>query len=176
MRFDPRTMHELLKSMNLRVITPFALLLALAGCSLHPLYASGSSGAAARSLAGVRVEPIEGKAGWLLQNQLKDRLAAMGQAEPRYSLVIKLDDRIEGLGVRADDSVTRERRTLRARFQLVDTTDGTTVLDETAAWDAGIDVASSEYATVAAEDSALERLAQIVADRVLSRVAVAGAK
>ncbi len=48
-----------------------------------------------------------------------------------------------------------------------------TLVDETAAWDAGIDVASSEYATVAAENTALERLTQIVADRILSRVAVA---
>ena len=166
----------MMRAHPLSLAAPLMLLAALAGCSLHPLYASGSNGAAARSLAGVRVEPIEGKAGWLLQNQLKDRLSAMGQGEPRYSLVIKLDDKIEGLGVRADDSVTRERRTLRARFQLVDTSNGTTVLDETAAWDAGVDVVSSEYATVAAEDSALERLAQIVADRVLSRVAVAGAK
>src|SRR5690606_1100147 len=104
---------------------------------------------------------------------LRDRLATMGQGDPRYSLRVKLDDRVEGLGVRADDSVTRERRTLRARFQLVDMGSDETLLDETASWDAGIDVASSDYATVAAEDSALERLTQIVADRVLSRVAAA---
>ncbi len=119
----------------------------------------------------MQVEPIEGKDGWLLENAIKDRLSAMGQASPRYSLRIKIDDKIEGLGVRADDSVTRERRTLRARFQLVDLSNDKTLVDETTAWDAGIDVASSEYATVAAEDSALERLTQIVADRILARVA-----
>lgn len=145
----------------------------LSGCGLHPIYAGGAKGAAAQALAGVQVEPIEGKAGWLMQNALKDRLVAMGQGAPRYSLRVKLDDRIEGLGVRADDSVTRERRTLRARFQLVDIASNETLVDETASWDAGIDVASSEYATVAAENSALERLTQIVADRVLSRVAAA---
>jgi LPS-assembly lipoprotein len=96
----------------------------------------------------------------------------MGEGEARYLLKVQLDDRIEGLGVRADDTVTRERRTLRARYQLVDTADGATVLDETTGWDAGIDVASSEYATVAAEESALERLTEIVADRVLARVAI----
>lgn len=154
-----------------RALASFALLLALSGCGLRPLYSGGSSGTAAHALAGVRVEPIEGKAGWLMQNNLNDRLAAMGKGEPRYSLKVQLDDRIEGLGVRADDTVTRERRTLRARFQLVDMTSDATVLDETAAWDAGIDVTSSEYSTVAAEDTALERLSQIVADRVLSRVA-----
>lgn len=155
-----------------RALPALALLLALGGCGLHPLYSGGSSGAAAKALAGVRVEPIAGKDGWLMQNALDDRLSAMGAGEPRYSLKIQLDDRIEGLGVRADDSVTRERRTLRARYQLVDMTSGKTVLDETAAWDAGIDVVSSEYATVAAEDSAIERLTKIVADRVLARVAM----
>ncbi len=149
-----------------------ALTFSLAGCGLRPIYSNGARGPAAQALAAVQVEPIEGKAGWLVQNAIKDRLAAMGEASPRYSLRIRLDDRIEGLGVRADDSVTRERRTLRARFQLVEMGSDKILLDETAAWDAGIDVVSSEYATVAAENSALERLAQIMADRILARVAV----
>lgn len=148
-----------------------ALVALLPGCGLRPLYGVGGKGAVAQSLAAVQVEPIEGKAGWLLQNAIRDRLAAMGEATPRYSLRIKLDDQIEGLGVRADDSVTRERRTLRARFQLVEMATDKTLLDETTSWDAGIDVASSEYATVAAENSALERLTQIVGDRILARVA-----
>lgn len=154
--------------------TAAALLIALvlSGCGLRPVYSNGARGAAAQSLAAVQVEPIEGKDGWLLENAIKGRLGAMGQATPRYSLRIKLDDRIEGLGVRADDSVTRERRTLRARFQLVDLSSDKTLVDETTSWDAGIDVASSEYATVAAEDSALERLTDIVADRILARVAL----
>ncbi len=156
---------------TLPALASLALLVALSGCGLRPLYSNGSSGAAAKSLAGGRGDPIEGKAGWLMQNNLNDRLSAMGKGEPRYTLKVQLNDRIEGLGIRADDSVTRERRTLRARFQLVDTADDSTVLDETAAWDAGIDVVSSEYATVAAEDTALERLSQIVADRVISRIA-----
>lgn len=150
----------------------FLLLASLAGCGLQPMYAGGRSGEAARALAGVRVEAIEGKSGWLMRNALNDRLAAMGDGEARYLLKVQLDDRIEGLGVRANDVVTRERRTLRARYQLVDTSSGETVLDDTTGWDAGIDVTSSEYATVAAEDSALERLTEIVADRVLARVAL----
>ena len=157
----------------MRRVAALALIVALTGCGLRPIYSNGARGEAAQSLAAVQVEPVEGKAGWLLGNAIKDRLAAVGQARPRYSLRIRLDDNIEGLGVRADDSVTRERRTLRARFQLVDMSNDKTLIDETTAWDAGIDVASSEYATVAAENSALERLTQIVADRILARVAVA---
>jgi LPS-assembly lipoprotein len=158
-----------------RLALSFILITSLSGCGLKPLYGGGTQSAAAQTLAGVAVAPIPGKAGWLMRNALNDRLAAMGQGTPRYTLKVEIDDRIEGLGVRADDSVTRERRALRARFQLVDSADGSTLLDETTGWDAGIDVASSEFATVAAEDSALERLAQTVSDRVLSRIALRSA-
>jgi LPS-assembly lipoprotein len=49
---------------------------------------------------------------------------------------------------------------------------GTVLVDATAASDAGIDVVSSEYATVAAEQTALERLAKDIADQIVSRVAL----
>ena len=85
---------------------------------------------------------------------------------------MRLDDRLEGLGLLSDDTVARERRTLRARYQLVDLETGQIVLDATAGSDAGIDVTSSEYATIAAEQSALENLAKVVADRIVTRLAV----
>jgi LPS-assembly lipoprotein len=90
----------------------------------------------------------------------------------RYRLVVKLDDRIEGFGVRADDTVTRERRTLRARYQLVDLETNKTLLDATAGSDAGIDVVSSEYATIAAENTALENLTQKVAEQIVTRLSL----
>ena len=54
----------------------FLATLPLAGCGLHPLYAGGSSGAVASTLARIEVAPIEGKAGWLMGNALRDRLQA----------------------------------------------------------------------------------------------------
>jgi len=49
---------------------------------------------------------------------------------------------------------------------------GQVVLDATAGSDAGIDVVSSEYATVAAEQTAAERLSDVVADQIVSRLAL----
>lgn len=144
----------------------------LSGCGLRPLYSGGSQGAVARTLSNIEVAPIEGKAGWLVRNAINDRLAATDGATARYRLVVRLDDDIEGFGVRADDAVTRERRTLRARYQLVEIGREAVVLDATAGSDAGIDVTSSEYATIAAENTALERLAQTVADQIISRLAL----
>jgi LPS-assembly lipoprotein len=85
---------------------------------------------------------------------------------------VRLDDSIIGLGIRGDRAVTRERRTLRARYQLVSASTGQVVLDATAGSDAGIDVVSSEYATVAAEQTAAERLADDVADQIVARLAL----
>ena len=148
-----------------------AVMLLLGGCTLRPLYGGGGDGAVATTLRSVDVAPIEGRAGWLVRTALEDRLGATGEAA-RYRLQIELDDDITGFGIRPDNAVTRERRSLRARYQLVDASLGTVVLDATAGSDAGIDVLSSEYATVAAEQTALERLAQEVADQIVSRVAL----
>ncbi|MEE9434690.1 MAG: LPS assembly lipoprotein LptE [Sphingorhabdus sp.] len=155
-----------------RFLLPFFLLFVLASCGLRPLYSGGTSGVVANLLRGVTVDRIEGRAGWLMRNALNDRLDAAGTGETRYRLTVKLDDNIEGFGVRADDTVTRERRTLRARYQLIDLATGKTVLDTTAGSDAGIDVVSSEYATIAAENKALENLSREVADQIVTRLSI----
>ncbi|MEC9068189.1 MAG: LPS assembly lipoprotein LptE [Pseudomonadota bacterium] len=156
----------------IRALALAAALLALTGCGLQPMYAGGGNGTVARGLAAVDVPPIEGRAGWLVRNALRDRLGAAGAESPRYRLDVRLDDQLEGLGVLSDDTVGRERRTLRARYQLVDTADGTILLDATAGSDAGIDVVSSEYATIAAEQTALENLAQEVAERIVTQLSL----
>ena len=147
-------------------------LLLLGGCGLRPLYGGGGSGEVAQALRSVEVAPIEGRAGWLVRTALEDRLGGAAAGERRYRLEVELDDRIIGFGVRRDDAETRERRTLRARYRLIEQARGTVVVDATAGSDAGIDVVSSEYATVAAEESALERLAAEVADQIVTRLAL----
>lgn len=152
-------------------IAAFVLMMLLGACGLKPMYAGGSSGPVASGLGAVQVAPIPERAGWLVRNALVDRLG--GEAsEPSYRLEVELDDDLTAFGIRGDSAVTRERRTLRARYRLVDLSSGLVVLDATAGSDAGIDVVSSEYATVAAEQSAQERLAQVVADQMVSRVAL----
>ena len=145
---------------------------ALTGCGLQPMYAGGSSGAVARGLVGIQVPSIEGRAGWLVRNALNDKLPPQGDVAPRYRLDVRLDDQLEAFVLLRDDTVGRERRTLRARYQLVDISSGAILIDATAGSDAGIDVISSDYATVAAEQTALENLAKDVADRIVTNVAL----
>ena len=147
-------------------------LLSLAGCGLRPLYAGGSGGAVASTLRSVTVAPIPGQSGWLMRNKLVDRLGEAGSGSAAYRLDVTLDDNITSFGLRRDQAATQERRTLRARYQLVDVRNGMVVLDATAGSDAGIDIVSSEYATVAAEQTALENLTDIVADQIVARLAL----
>ncbi|QDK34195.1 MULTISPECIES: LPS assembly lipoprotein LptE [Sphingomonadaceae] len=146
--------------------------LLLSGCGLTPMYAGGGNGAVARGLADVQVAAIEGRAGWLVRNALVDKLGSDKGVTPRYRLDVRLDDKLEGFALLSDDTIGRERRTLRARYQLVDTSTGEIVLDATAASDAGIDVVSSDYATIAAEQTALENLSKDVATRIVTGVAL----
>ena len=155
-----------------RIAAIAALSAMLAACNLRPLYAGGTSGAIATELGHVEIEPIAGKAGWLTRNALKDQLEAFEGQQSKYRLTVLLEDKIAGFGVRSDDRITRERRSLRARYQLVRLSDSVVVLDATAGSDAGIDVVSSEYATLAAEDTALENLAVRVANQIVTRLSL----
>jgi LPS-assembly lipoprotein len=89
---------------------------------------------------------------------------------------VTLDDNITSYGLRADQAATQERRTLRARYQLVDLSNGAVVLDDTAGSDASVDVVSSAYATVAAEQTVLENLSGIVTDQIVARLAIYAAR
>ncbi len=166
-----RVQHDGLASQAL-----FALLMALAlcACGLQPIYAGADGRGAAADLSAVQIAPIEGRSGWLVATALEDRVSLrQTDTAPRYRLDVQLDDSLESLGLLSDERVTRERRILRARYQLVDLSNGAIVLDATAGSDAGIDVVSSDYATLAAERAAVERLAQVVADQIVTRVSLA---
>jgi LPS-assembly lipoprotein len=153
-----------------------ALALLLSACGLHPLYGGGASSPVSGLLRSVQVAPIEGQQGWLVRTKLLDRLGESGSGAAQYRLDVTLDDNLTSYGLTADRAATQERRTLRARYQLVDLATGAVVLDETAGSDASIDVVSSEYATVAAEQTALENLTGIVADQIVARLAVYAAR
>ena len=120
----------------------------------------------------MQVAPIPGQSGWLVRNKLVDRLGAAGHGQPAYRLDVTLDENITSFGLRGDQrrdaGAANVARSLSARRQ----PNGMVVLDATAGSDAGIDIVSSEYATVAAEQTALEQLADKVADQIVARLGV----
>ena len=87
-----------------RYIAPILLVMMLPACGLQPLYSGGSKGAVAATLGTISVVAIEGKNGWLMRNALNDRLGTQNNVSTQFRLVVTLDDRISGFGVRADDT------------------------------------------------------------------------
>ena len=156
----------------IRALALAAALASLTACGLRPMYAGGQSGTVATSLRSIQVQDIPGKGGWLVRNALIAKLGGDSGGSAAYRLEVELDDNITGFGIRGDRATTRERRTLRARYRLVELATGAVVLDATAGSDAGIDVVSSQYATIAAEQTALERLSEVVADQMVGRLAL----
>jgi hypothetical protein len=67
---------------------------------------------------------------------------------------------------------TTPSRASGGRYQLVDMVSGEIMLDASDGSDAGIDVVSSEYATIAAENTALENLSKDIANRIVTRIAL----
>jgi LPS-assembly lipoprotein len=144
--------------------------LGLAGCGLSPVYSGGTNSAPARLMTEISIAPIPDRAGFLVRQDLIERFGDT-VSDPRYRLEVELDDQIIAFGVRGDNSSARERRILRARYRLVVIATNTVVVDATAASDAGIDRVSSNYAVVAAETTALERLAVDIANQITARMA-----
>jgi LPS-assembly lipoprotein len=156
----------------MRALLALLALFALSACGLSPMYAGGGSAGVAQGLAAIDVPAIPGQSGWLVRNALTDRLGVAGNVTPAYRLDVRLDDSLEALGVLNDDTISRERRILRARYQLIDIASGEVLLDAAAGSDAGIDVVSSEYATIAAEQKALENLALKLAEQMATQVSL----
>ncbi len=146
------------------------LALPVAGCALAPVYGGGGASAPATLMADIGVAPIPDRAGFLVRQALLQQLGAAADESPRYRLEVTLDDQISAFGLRGDSSAARERRTLRARYRLVDAATNRVVLDDSASADAGIDRVSSNYAVVAAENTALDRLAVAIARQIGGRL------
>jgi len=142
----------------------------LAGCNLAPVYSGGSASAPVVMMTQVEIPLVPDRSGFLVRQALIDRFGTT-TTTPRYRLEIELDDQILAFGVRGDNSAARERRTLRARYRLVIIATNSVVVDATAGSDAGIDRVSSNYAVVAAETTALERLSVEIADQIAARIA-----
>ncbi|KAB7647695.1 LPS assembly lipoprotein LptE [Polymorphobacter fuscus] len=153
-----------------RLLAAAVAALGLSACGLAPVYSGGSTSAPAVLMTQIEVPPIPDRSGFLVRQALIDRF---GQtvAAPRYRLEVELDDQILAFGVRGDNSASRERRTLRARYRLVDIATNAVLVDATAGSDAGIDRVSSNYAVVAAETTALERLSTEIAQQIAARIA-----
>jgi LPS-assembly lipoprotein len=143
-----------------------AAAISLSGCGFKPLYAVGTTPDGMRAYFGqVFVEPIVGRQGVHLRNQLLD--AMTGAA---YNLNVQLTDVKEGLAIQENTQITRYNYTLTARYELRDAVSNEVLDKGTARAIAAYNVVDSQFGTQSAERDAQDRAAREVGEDIRLRL------
>ena len=144
---------------------------ALAGCGFKPLYGQGEGSVSARELDTVQVEHLRDREGQMLRTLLMQRFNPDGRrAAVQYKLSVNLQQSISNLGVRRDATATRANLSLTATFRLVETANGKTAFNGKSAITVSYNILDDRFATVAAQQNALERALRVIADNIKIRV------
>ena len=149
-----------------------ALPLAVAACGFTPLYDAGTPAA---GMAGrVEVGVIDGAAGLAMRERLVNRLGPPQAATHR--LVVDLEFDTTGVALTRESVTTRFDVVGRANFALVPVDGGPPVLGDELRAVSGVSAPDLPSATAFAVESATRdarrRLAVMLADRILMRLAI----
>ncbi|MFC7702908.1 LPS assembly lipoprotein LptE [Plastorhodobacter daqingensis] len=153
----------------LRVLVPGLLAASLSGCGFQPMLAPGSPGAA---LSGrVLVDAPTDRAAFDLVDRLEQRL---GRAEtPAYRLSYSINLREQGLGVTPEGATTRYNLDGSITYALREIGGDAIVasgrVESFTSWSA----TGSTLSTLGAEEDARQRLMQILADQIVTRLLAA---
>jgi LPS-assembly lipoprotein len=156
----------------LSLVLALAATAVLSGCGFRPLYAVGTTPEGVSSyFSQVFVEPIPGRQGVHLRNQMMDALTPEGTpGSAAYRLSIKLEDVKEGLAIKENTQITRYNYSLTAKYELRDSVSGEVLDHGTARAIAAYNVAESQFATQSAERDAQERAAREVGEDIRLRL------
>jgi LPS-assembly lipoprotein len=152
-----------------------AALLALAGCGFTPLYGTGTPAAGMNGQ--VAVDVIDGAAGFVMRERLVTRL---GPADaPTHRLAVGAEFETIGVALTTESVTTRFNVIGRAGYALVPLAGGPPVLTGEVRAITGYSSpdlpAANAFATESAERDAFRRLARMLADDIVLRLAVSAA-
>ncbi len=148
-----------------RLLAAAALLstLALSACGFTPLYAQhGVTG----GLGAIEVVAAEGRAGYLLREQLEDALARNPSVLPSHRLSYTVKENRYARGVRVDNVANRYELNMKVDWKLVDATTGSEVRKGQTIAVVTYDSADQPYAAIAAQQDGQERAAAEVARKI----------
>jgi LPS-assembly lipoprotein len=144
----------------------------LSACGFRPLYATGTTPEGmTQYYQQVAVEPIQGRQGVHLRNQLTDAFTPGGMpVSAAYRLTIRLEEQKEGLAIQHDTRITRYNYNLTAKYELKDSVSGQVLDKGIARAIAAYNVVDSQFATLSAERDAQERAAREVGEDIRIRL------
>jgi LPS-assembly lipoprotein len=153
----------------------------LAACGFEPMYAERTGtpppgqpaqGGVQSDLLNTRVATISNRVGQMLRNKLVDRLNPQGEpGQPIYYLVVRLNEQKEAVLTRSDELSTATNLRLAADYEVRDP-QGNVLTTGYSRAITRYNTLQSQYATIAAEDSARDRATRELADDIRTELAI----
>ena len=138
--------------------------LLLSGCGFQPLYATPEGGVPVNQLVRVSTISAPETVAPYLSSALDERIGSR-QAEPRYNLYVDAREGAERLAVQIDATVTRYNYRLSAKYTVIDNQTGETFRGSARAV-TSYNIVSSQYSTLVAERTAIEKAARLLAEEI----------
>ena len=154
-------------------LLPFLLLVPLAGCGFHPLYADEPVFGYDPDLAAIDVRPVPDRIGQQLTSALKEQLNPRGIAlQKRYVLNITLTFGRADLGIRRDNTSTRGELVFYVNLSLSDTAKRTEVYHENLRTVTSFNLPDDAYAALVAEQKARQEAAEQMGVEIAERLSL----
>ena len=145
-----------------------AVLMAVAGCSTINIGQIDENVSA--KVSSVSVMKTSGRAGQLYSRALRQALSQYGKSSPAYKLTSSINvSSSSALSVRGINSTFR-KMTMVAKFKLTGYDTGEVLLQDTVKADATLGTVSSLYGQDQSELHARDRMARLIAQRVIQRI------
>ena len=149
--------------------------LALSACGFQSLY--GRSDAQAQSpvdqMAAIRIAPLKDRVGQQMHNLLRDSLNPRGQpSDPTYLLLVGINETLQELGIRKDETATRANLILSVNFTLRDIGSDRVLLRGTTSSANSYNILTSQFATQFSESDARKRALREISDSIRTRLGI----
>lgn len=137
--------------------------LATTACGFTPLYATPG---VTPGLAAIETVAADGRAGFLLREQLDDALARDAGVSPAYRLTFSVQEHRYARGVRVDNIANRYELLMKVKWRLGDAKTGAEIRKGETEATVTYDSADQPYAAVIAQQDGQERAAAEVARKI----------
>jgi LPS-assembly lipoprotein len=140
--------------------------LALGACGFQPVYGTGGAGRTLQNR--VLVDAPSTRDSYVLVRELEERLGRA--ASPAYGLALTITTSEEGLAIDRAGNTRRFNRLGRVDYALRDLETGSVLTSGTVENFVGYSATGTTVATLAAEQDAQERLMNILAEQITTRL------
>jgi len=164
---------------SLRALVALLPAIALAACTVQPLYGTApSGGAVASALTHVAIDQVDTRVAQQVRNRLIFLFygGAGAPTAPAYRMRLTVTSSVAALGVTSVASAPSYSVTVAATYELTALATGAIALRATSRGSASYDRTNQAYANSRAELDAENRAAALVADDINTRLAAAAAQ